>query len=214
MVEKYSLLPDNHFGARPRRSAEQALNILVERIYQAWRGGEILSLVSFDVKGAFNGVHTSVLTQRLAETRVPKPMVEWIGDFVSNRHAQVTVGKSELEVSEIEFASIPQGSPLSPLLYVFYNANLVEKKIDRRGGAIGFVNDFNAWVVGVDESETTATIQRRSYLTPNEGRGRVEQHSRPTKPVSFTLRKGQIRTIPQNFSSETRRYYLRGALKS
>jgi hypothetical protein len=87
MVEKYSLLPDNHFGARPRRSAEQALNVLVERIYQAWRGGKILSLVSFDVKGAFNGVHTSVLTQRLAERRVPKPMVEWIGDFVSNRHA-------------------------------------------------------------------------------------------------------------------------------
>ena len=47
-----------------------------------------------------------------------------------------------------------------PLLYVFYNANLVEKKIDRRGGAIGFVDDFNAWVVGADESETTATIQR------------------------------------------------------
>ena len=160
MVEKYSLLPDNHFGARPRRSAEQALNVLVERIYQAWRGGKILSLVSFDVKGAFNGVHTNVLTQRLAERGVPKPMVEWIGDFVSNRHAQVTVGEYESEVSEIEYAGIPQGSPLSPLLYVFYNANLVEKKIDRRGGAIGFVDDFNAWVVGADESETTATIQR------------------------------------------------------
>jgi hypothetical protein len=35
MVEKYSLLLDNHFGVRPRRSAEQALNVLVERIYQA-----------------------------------------------------------------------------------------------------------------------------------------------------------------------------------
>jgi hypothetical protein len=96
------------------------------------------------VKGAFNGVHTSVLTQRLAERRVPKPIVEWIGDFVSNRHAQVTVGRYESEVSGIEYAGIPQGSLLSLLLYVFYNANLVEKKIDRRGGAIGFVDDFNA----------------------------------------------------------------------
>jgi hypothetical protein len=137
IVEKYSPLPDNHFGVRPRRSAEQALNVLVERIYQAWRGGKIFSLVSFDVKGAFNGVHMSVLTQRLGERRVPKPIVEWIGDFVSNRHAQVTVGEYESEVSEIEYAGIPQGSPLSLLLYVFYNANLVEKKIDSRGGAIG-----------------------------------------------------------------------------
>jgi hypothetical protein len=116
--------------------------------------------VSFDVKGAFNGVHTRVLTQRLAERRVPNPIVEWIRDFVSNRHAQVTVSEYESEVSEIEYAGIPQGSLLSLLLYVFYNANLIEKKIDRRGGAIGFVDDFNAWVVGADESETMATIQR------------------------------------------------------
>ena len=95
MVERYSLLPDNHFGARPRRSAEQALNVIVEKTYQAWRGGKILSLVSFDVNGAFNGVHTSVLIQRLAERRVPKQIVEWIGDFVSERHAQVTVGEYE-----------------------------------------------------------------------------------------------------------------------
>jgi hypothetical protein len=49
--------------------------------------GKILSLVSFDVKGAFNRVHTRVLTQQLAERRVPNLIVEWIGDFVSNRHA-------------------------------------------------------------------------------------------------------------------------------
>jgi hypothetical protein len=29
MTEKYNLLPTNYFGARPRRSAEQALNVLV-----------------------------------------------------------------------------------------------------------------------------------------------------------------------------------------
>jgi hypothetical protein len=35
ITETYNLLPANHFGVRPRRSAEQALNVLVERIYQA-----------------------------------------------------------------------------------------------------------------------------------------------------------------------------------
>jgi hypothetical protein len=33
ITEEYDLLPTNHFSARPRRSAEQALNVLVERIY-------------------------------------------------------------------------------------------------------------------------------------------------------------------------------------
>lgn len=55
-VETYGLLPTNHFGARKQRSAEQALLLLQEEIYAAWRGRKILSLISFDVKGAYNGV--------------------------------------------------------------------------------------------------------------------------------------------------------------
>ena len=67
--------------------------------------GESISLVihpfSFDVKGAFNGVHSKLLEHRLAARRVPKPMVEWIGNFCTGRHASVTVGRFESEVAEI-----------------------------------------------------------------------------------------------------------------
>jgi hypothetical protein len=87
ITETYSLLPSKHFGARPRRSAEQALNALVEKIYQAWRQGEIVFLVSFDVKGAFNGVHSDVLERRLAARQVPSLAVRWIRNFYDSRHA-------------------------------------------------------------------------------------------------------------------------------
>ena len=56
-VEQYGLLPTNYFGARKKRSAEQALLLLQEYIYDAWRKRRVLSLVSFDVKGAYNGVY-------------------------------------------------------------------------------------------------------------------------------------------------------------
>lgn len=55
-VETFGLLPTNHFGGRKQQSAEQALLLLQEQSYAAWRGGRVLSLVSFDVKGAYNGV--------------------------------------------------------------------------------------------------------------------------------------------------------------
>ena len=40
---------------------------------------------------------------------------------------------------------IPQGSPLSPILYLFYNADLLEiyNNIRLRISAIGFVDDIN-----------------------------------------------------------------------
>jgi hypothetical protein len=61
MAETFRLLPENHFGGRPNRSAEQALNLLVEKIHEGWRVYKTLSLVSFGTQGAFNGVHPSVL---------------------------------------------------------------------------------------------------------------------------------------------------------
>ncbi|GME33710.1 hypothetical protein GTA08_BOTSDO13081, partial [Neofusicoccum parvum] len=46
-------------------STVQALTVLQQRIYDAWREGKVLSLLSFDVKGAYNGVSRDVLLQRL-----------------------------------------------------------------------------------------------------------------------------------------------------
>jgi hypothetical protein len=39
--------------------------LLVEKIYNAWRGRRVLSLVTFDVQGAYNGVNKDVLKDRL-----------------------------------------------------------------------------------------------------------------------------------------------------
>ena len=76
VVESANLLPTNHFGARKRRSAEQALVLLQERIYNAWRKGKVLSLVSFDVKGAYNGVYKERLLQRMLARGIPEQLFD------------------------------------------------------------------------------------------------------------------------------------------
>ena len=65
LIEKFYILPGNHFGARPRRLYEQALNILIEKIYAAWRIGKVLTLIIFDIKGVYNGVNIQTLSTRL-----------------------------------------------------------------------------------------------------------------------------------------------------
>lgn len=64
LAEEYSLLPGNHFGGLKRKSNVDALVTLQEKIYQDWRNKKVLSLVTFDVKGAFNGVALEVFVDR------------------------------------------------------------------------------------------------------------------------------------------------------
>lgn len=121
------------------------------------------------MQGAFNGVHPPALAERLRERRIPGDLVAWIESFCNGRKASVVVGDYDSPVQDIEHAGIPQGSPLSsPVLYVFYNANLVQGCINKSGDPIGFIDDYNAWVVGPSAEENTRKLQ--TQLLPRAGK--------------------------------------------
>jgi hypothetical protein len=105
-VETYGLLPANHFGARKQGSAEQALLLLQERIYTAWQGRRVVSQVSFDVKGAYNGVYKDRLLQRLTARGIPLQAVNWVYAFCSGRTATIVVNGQASEVSGLEQAGL------------------------------------------------------------------------------------------------------------
>ncbi|KGQ02847.1 putative RNA-directed DNA polymerase from transposo n X-element [Beauveria bassiana D1-5] len=79
---------------------------------------------------------------------IPEKLVRWIGSFCSNRTASILVNGHLSETQTLHQAGLPQGSPLSPICYIFFNADLVQRRIDANGGAIAFVDDFTAWVTG------------------------------------------------------------------
>ncbi|KAJ5876413.1 uncharacterized protein N7529_001997 [Penicillium soppii] len=147
-VETHGLLPTSHFGARKQRSAEQALVLLQEQIYTAWRGRRVLSLISFDVKGAYNGVCKERLLQRMKARGIPDDLLRWVEAFCSERTATIQINGQLSEARRLPQAGLPQGSPLSPILFLFFNADLVQRQIDSQGGAVAFVDDFTAWVTG------------------------------------------------------------------
>lgn len=160
-AETRDLLPTNQFGARPRRSCEQALILLLEKIKEAWRRGKVLSLVSFDVKGAYNGVPREVMTGRLAKKGIPANIVQWVSSFCTRRRATVVVNGMETEAMDIAFPGLPQGSPLSPILYIFFNADLVEERTNNRKGAMGFVDDYTRWTTSDSVEENMETLQNK-----------------------------------------------------
>ena len=158
IAESQGRLPHNHFSGRKQRSAVHAITYLQEQIYNAWRGNKTLSLVSFDVKGAYNNVAKTPELQRLRERGIPEVLVRWIDDFCTDRKACVAVNGHISEVKLLPQSGLPQGSPLAPILFLFFNASLVQQSI-RDGDCMAYIDDYTAWVVGPSAAENTKLLQ-------------------------------------------------------
>ncbi|KAK0368754.1 hypothetical protein CLIM01_13892 [Colletotrichum limetticola] len=206
-IETFGLLPTSHFGARKQRSAEQALLLLQEYIYRAWRKRKVVSLVSFDVKGAYNGVYKERLLQRLRARGIPEKLVRWVDAFCSHRTASILVNGHESEARPLPQAGLPQGLPPSPVLLLFSNADLVQHQIDENGGALAFVDDYTAWVTGRSREANREGIQniidraleweRRSGATFETDKTAIIHFTRnwrlPADSTSFVMKGDTVR---------------------
>lgn len=63
------------------------------------------------------------------------------------------------EVEDLPQSGLPQGSPVAPILFLFFNADLVQSPV-KEGGSMAFVNDYTAWVVGTSAYRNTRRVQR------------------------------------------------------
>jgi hypothetical protein len=158
-AEQYGLLPDTQFGGRPGRTTEQALLVLANAIDRAWLGQRVVTLVAFDLKGAFNGVNKTSLDARLQSKGIPAVARRWIASFMSGRQANIGFDDYHTKVAPLDNAGLAQGSPLSPILFAFFNCDLVDQPVDFHGGASAFIDNYFRWRVGWSAEENLAKIQ-------------------------------------------------------
>lgn len=158
LAEKHGLLPDTQFGGRPGRTTEQALLVLSNAIDRAWYKHNVVTLMAFDLKGAFNGVNKVSLDARLRARRIPAVARKWNASFLSDRHASIGFDDFRTEMS-LANAGLAQGSPLSPILFAFFNSDLVDQCVTFHGGASAFIDDYFRWRVGRSTEENLAKIQ-------------------------------------------------------
>ncbi|OHW95426.1 reverse transcriptase [Colletotrichum incanum] len=161
LAEAHRLLPESHMGGRKQRSTEHALHRIVDQIYDAWGSGKgkVASLLLLDVSGAFDNVSHRRLLHNLRKRRIDEATVRWIASFLESRETEIHVDGFRSEVHRIN-TGIPQGSPLSPILYLFYNADLLDSCNEAEGTtATGFIDDVAILAVGDNTEDTCQKLQ-------------------------------------------------------
>ena len=104
----------------------------------------------------------------------------------------------ESTIHDIQHAGLPQGSPLSPILFLFYNADLVAFKSNSRGGSIAFIDDLTVWVVGPNAAANVKRLQEE--ILPQIERWSHQSGATfepdKTELVHFTRNKRQVEETP------------------
>lgn len=158
MAESCGLLPNTHMGGRAASSCEHAIHLMLERIYWARRHNLVVTLLLMDVSGAFDNVNWDRLIHNLKQKRIPTEWVSIIRSFLQGRETRIRLPEGSSEPFNTP-TGIPQGSPLSPILYLFYNAMLLEIEQDH-GETIGYIDDIGIITYGESTEDTNNQIDQ------------------------------------------------------
>jgi retron-type reverse transcriptase len=95
----------------------------VEQIYTVRKARNQVALVlSLDTARAFDTVNHLRLLDNLRKIWVPLWFVRTVRSFLTDRTTTLLVDNEETKLRQLK-AGVPQGSPLSPILFLFYNAH-------------------------------------------------------------------------------------------
>jgi ribonuclease HI len=182
LADVHHLLPSRHTGGRKLTSTDHAMHLLLQRIHEAWADGKVASLLLLDVSGAFDNVSRPRLIHNLRKRRVNQTLVRWIDSFLSNRSTTFKLQEYTAPSAPIE-TGIPQGSPLSPILYLFYNADLIEACKTENTEAVGYIDDASILAVGPTTQRNCKTLKATHRIAEKW----ALQHGSQFAPAKYEL---------------------------
>ncbi|KAJ0126813.1 hypothetical protein HZ326_30083 [Fusarium oxysporum f. sp. albedinis] len=149
----YSVLHPQQTGALPKRSATDLVTALIHDIEEAFASKKVATLVTMDIQGAFDTVMCNRLVLRLREQGWPNHLARWAGSFMSGRSARVRYQDTVTPSSPLQ-CGLPQGSPVSPILFLLYTEPIY--RLGNPRGRFGYADDTAILSIGDTVDETTA----------------------------------------------------------
>ena len=127
-LEKCGLFSDFQYGFRSSQSTADLLTVVSDRIARAFNRSGATRAVALDISKAFDRVWHAGLLHKLKSYGISGQIFSLICSFLSNRRLRMVLnGKSSQEYPVN--ARVPQGSILSPTLFLLYINDLFDDVI-------------------------------------------------------------------------------------
>ena len=144
-------LEDNGFfskyqsGFRKSKSTNDHLFRLSKTIMESFNRGEHVIAAFLDVEKAFNNVWHNGLRYKIYQLDLPTKLCRWLSNFLVGRVIQVKI-EGFLSPKVYPKAGVPQGSNLSPLLFLMY-VNDMPNPSHHQTNKSQFADNAGQWTV-------------------------------------------------------------------
>lgn len=118
-------IPCYQFGFRKHCSTLHPLSIFVSNIQTAKLNNNKTAVLFLDIKKAFDSVWHKGLLFKMKQLNIPDYLIHITKSFLSDRHLFVAINNFHSR-SFVAYQGVPQGSPLSPLLYNVFCSDISE----------------------------------------------------------------------------------------
>ncbi|KUM55456.1 hypothetical protein ACN42_g11818, partial [Penicillium freii] len=163
-VEEYKLLPETHLGGRKGVSVDHTIQLILGKVHQAWGEGKIASMLLLDVAGAYDMVSHKRLLYNMQQMGLGT-LTPWVQSFLTGRSTRIKLPNGHLSQAFPTPTGIPQGSPISPILFLLFNAPLVRACTLRglhygESEAYGWVDDVCILAVSNSYEENIRLLEK------------------------------------------------------
>ena len=158
-LEKESLISPFQSGFRKGHMAAEQLLRLVEEASNSFKQKQITASLFLDAEAAFDKAwHDGIRYKLHRELKLPQRLVRLISSFLTDRSLSVRVG-DETSRSVKMAAGTPQGSSLSPLLYIIL-VNDIPKEVTDTASLSQFADDVALWSRAYTFHEAIRRLQK------------------------------------------------------
>lgn len=153
-IDDNNILTDFQSAFRSNHSCQTVINLILSEWKREVGDGKVIIAVFLDLKRAFETIDRNTMVKVLENYGVKGNVLNWFKSWLSNRTQQTKLNDEMSSSCSID-VGLPQGTPLSCVLFILYINAIFQ--IVRRSKIKLFADDTLCWVVA-DSSEVAQKV--------------------------------------------------------